>query len=68
MADVERLLPKWSHERIESHIAGLLVNGTIRAIERGGERFLVRSELRYPQIRNSPTARVVPVSARIVTS
>ena len=48
MADVERLLPSWSHDQIEAHVAQLLVHGTIRVIERGGERFLVRAELRYP--------------------
>ncbi len=50
LADVERLLPGWSHERIESHVAELLVNGTLRAIERGGDRFLVGAGLRYPKI------------------
>ena len=48
MADIEKLLPGWTPKRIDAHIAKLLVNGTLRTIERGGERFLVRSELRYP--------------------
>ncbi len=52
--DLARLLPDWTAERIESHVASLLAAGVLQRVERDGQRFLAVADLRYPSLSALP--------------